>query len=135
MSPFDLEILARTIYGEARGEPDTGKLWVAWSIANRFHSGKWFAGRTIASTCTKDRQYSSWNHGPDNAANRDALMNVADSDAVFATCLSAAQATAGTDCTGGATHYYADTIAEPSWVAGATFCGKQGHHLFYRDVK
>ena len=44
----DVDILARTIYGEARGESEIGKRAVASVILNRYKSGKWFAGDTIA---------------------------------------------------------------------------------------
>lgn len=38
------------------------------------------------------------------------------------------------DPTGGATHYYADSIPAPAWAAQATACGKFGRQLFFRNV-
>ena len=57
----DIDILARTIYGEARGETDEGKRAVGLCILNRYRSNKWFAGNTIAETCQKPWQFSCWN--------------------------------------------------------------------------
>ena len=48
MIEHDIDILARTIYGEARGEKTAGKKAVACVIMNRYKSKKWFAGKTIA---------------------------------------------------------------------------------------
>ena len=31
----DMDVAARTVYGEARGEPDEGKIAVAWVIRTR----------------------------------------------------------------------------------------------------
>ena len=45
MTDYDFEIMAKTIYGEARGESRQGQTAVACVIFNRFRSGKWFASR------------------------------------------------------------------------------------------
>ena len=58
MAMSDLDILARTIYGEARGEKTVGKKAIACVVLNRYKSGKWFAGKTIAETCQKIYQFS-----------------------------------------------------------------------------
>lgn len=39
-----------------------------------------------------------------------------------------------TDPTQGATNYFADSIAPPNWVDGATFTVQIGHHKFYKNV-
>ena len=49
----DIDILARTIYGEARGEIDEGKRAVGLCILNRYKSKKWFSANTIAEVCQK----------------------------------------------------------------------------------
>ena len=63
----DLQILARTLFGEARGEGDEGLEAVACVIINRFNAKKWFTGYdvlngkkipSIAQTCLKKAQFS-----------------------------------------------------------------------------
>lgn len=43
----DLQILARTLFGEARGEGDEGLEAVACVIINRFNAKKWFTGYDV----------------------------------------------------------------------------------------
>ncbi|PJB71692.1 MAG: hypothetical protein CO093_04590 [Alphaproteobacteria bacterium CG_4_9_14_3_um_filter_47_13] len=51
----DIEILARTIWGEARGEGQKGMLAVASVIMNRVRCGGWW-GSTIQDVCRKPYQ-------------------------------------------------------------------------------
>jgi hypothetical protein len=46
----DRDILARTLWGEARGESLAGQIAVAWTIRNRVNDGNaksWWGGRAI----------------------------------------------------------------------------------------
>lgn len=61
----DIDILARTIYGEARGEPWEGKIAVAWVVRNRAERGGWW-GDTIREVCLKPWQFSCWNETDPN---------------------------------------------------------------------
>ncbi len=125
--------LARTVYGEARGETFEGKVAVAHVIINRFRSAKWFAGDTLAATCLKSKQFSSWNDGDPNRA---LMMDAVLTEKVFAECLYAALgALLGRthDPTGGATHYHTSAV-HPDWAKGHTSVATIGAHLFYRDV-
>ena len=61
----DQDILARTLWGEARGEGVAGQIAVAWSIRNRVemdlhNDGKpdWW-GEGYAGVCKKPYQFSS----------------------------------------------------------------------------
>ena len=47
MTENDLQILARTLFGEARGEGDEGLEAVACVIMNRFKANKWYTGYEI----------------------------------------------------------------------------------------
>ena len=42
----DLEVLTRTIWGEARGELYGDRVAVANVIMNRLHAGKWYSANT-----------------------------------------------------------------------------------------
>lgn len=128
----DLEVLSRTVYGEARGEPMEGKIAVAAVIINRWRSGRWFAGRTVAETCTKPYQFSCWLKSDPN---RTKLLAVGFDDRIFLDCIEAAvRALAGEDPTGGATHYYADYCDPPSWAKGKTPCRVIGRHRFFVGI-
>ena len=59
----DRDVLARTIWGEARGESSAGKVAVAWTIRNRVFDGKeksWW-GEGYAGVCQAPWQFSCWN--------------------------------------------------------------------------
>src|SRR5512134_3045692 len=58
----DLSVMARTVYGEARGEPHEGRLAVAHVILNRARAGGWF-GAGVSEVCL---QFSCWNPGDPN---------------------------------------------------------------------
>src|SRR3546814_9887201 len=55
-----VDLLARTIWGEARGEPVRGMEAVAAVVMNRVARPGWW-GRTVASVCTKAYQFACWN--------------------------------------------------------------------------
>lgn len=43
----DVDILARTIYGEARSEGQEGMEAVACVVMNRYRAGRWFTGYLV----------------------------------------------------------------------------------------
>ncbi len=49
-------ILARLIFGEARGEPKEAKEWVAWSVINRIEANSWWP-KTIHGVILQEKQY------------------------------------------------------------------------------
>ena len=130
----DLETLARTIWGEARGEPQAGKVAVAHVILNRRRSGRWYGGATIEEVCRRPYQFSCWN---ENDPNLSKMQSVDLNDGPLRLCvLVALEAIAGTtsDPTKGATHYHASDMLPPPWAATGTLVAEIGRHLFYRDV-
>lgn len=133
MTEEDVLVLAQTMWGEARGEDDEGLRAVCCTVINRFNSGKWFAGKTIAETCKKPWQYSCWNKNDPNRPHlsrltyiqlkreleiiRDVVSGVYD------------------DITFGATHYYNPMVCGmPKWAMGKIPCYVHGHHLFFKDI-
>jgi N-acetylmuramoyl-L-alanine amidase len=133
MTPHDLDILSRTIYGEARGEPAEGKAAVGRVIINRWQSGKWFAGKTIAETCLKPWQFSCWNA---NDPNRAKLLAVSKDKPSMRNCIRAAEAAEkgdGPEWLVGCTHYHTAAV-KPKWADGQEPAGQIGAHLFYRNI-
>lgn len=131
-----VDILARTVWGEARGEGSAGMQAVAAVIVNRVkvadaHGGKFWWGNSIIGVCQKPYQFSCWN---DNDPNRAKLMGITESDIHFATAIRIARrAVAGVldDPTHGATHYHAAGITPP-WTWGEKPLAVIGRHIFYR---
>jgi len=152
-SDTDIDILARTLWGEARGEPDEGVEAVAAVILNRRAAARdylakrpdrsrhpLFGSGALAAVCLANpearwRQFSCWNTGDPNRAKLEKVTEVG--DARFRFCLDVARrAVAGSvvDKTGGATHYHDRRIADPTWTVGAIFTVEIGHHRFYKAV-
>jgi N-acetylmuramoyl-L-alanine amidase len=134
--PDDIDVMARTIMGEARGESEQGKIAVGWVILNRAKSGKWFGGNgDIFAVCRKPFQFSCWNIGDPN---RPIIINVKASDPDFDKCLTSAKKVLSgsvADPTGEATHYFANYISAPAWAQPpAKLTVKIGVHNFYKNV-
>lgn len=128
----DIDILARTIYGEARGEKTAGKKAVACVIMNRYKSKKWFAGKTIAETCQKPWQFSCWNK---NDPNRQKILNA--SAVELGECLTIAEDFVNgkeKDFLCGACHYHTLNV-KPNWAEGKKADFMIGHHLFYIGIE
>lgn len=130
-----IDTLARTIWGEARGEGAAGMQAVAAVILNRFaiakKSGGYWWGHDLISICRKPYQFSCWN---ENDPNFQKLQAVDSRDLSFATALRLARraATTGlTDPTGGATHYHAAGVS-PYWARNEKPCAVLGRHIFYK---
>ncbi|HLO77120.1 MAG TPA: cell wall hydrolase [Magnetospirillum sp.] len=129
-SPAD--ILARTLWGEARGEPVRGIEAVAAVVMNRVRRGGWW-GCTVEAVCRKPYQFSCWNQ---NDPNRAKLERVDETDRMFRICLRIARrAIAGSvdDPTLGATNYHVRGMV-PAWARGRDPSAEIGNHLFYNDV-
>lgn len=129
---FALDVLARTLWGEARGEGQIGMEAVACVILNRAAKPGWW-GRSVAEVCLRPWQFSCWNADDPNRAK---LLSVDDADPAFRLALDiAGRALAGSlpDCTGKATHYHARHVM-PGWAKGHTACAMIGRHAFYNDI-
>lgn len=133
-----VDVLARTLYGEARGESVRGKEAVAAVVLNRVRrargAGGYWWGDSVEAVCLKPWQFSCWNAADPN---RKKLLAVTADNKVFASCLRIARrAVAGglPDPTGGATHYHTDAV-RPPWSKGRVPSAVIGAHLFYANVE
>lgn len=138
MSDTDIDILAKTIYGEARGESVAGMEAVASVILNRLDYAKrrgWYWwGNNIIEICRKPWQFSCWNKSD---VNYRVITTVADSDVSFCICKRIAhRAISGVleDTTRRATHYHTRNV-RPRWSIGKIPCAEIGSHLFYNDIE
>ncbi len=139
-APVDpaIETLARTIYGEARGELVRGQEAVAAVIMNRVgraeERGVYWWGNTVIEVCRRPWQFSCWN---ENDPNRAKVESVGLDNRAFAPCLRIARRAANKvlkDPTGGATHYHVKGV-RPPWAIGRKPSAEIGNHLFYNNVE
>jgi len=78
---LEVDVLARTIWGEARGEGSVGMQAVACVILNRVRRGGWW-GDSIVSVSQKPYQFSCWNKDDPNYRR---VLSVDDQDMHFVT--------------------------------------------------
>lgn len=150
MSLAELDTLARTVWGEARGEGYLGMHAVARVIVNRAkraaaHKTKYgsnhrlFGDGSLSKACLAPKQFSAWNEGDPN---RGKMLAVTLEDRAFRYALRAsldALIDDTADPTAGGDHYF--TIARPSWAtvwpppwaASMTHTADFGNHRFYRS--
>jgi len=132
----DVDVVAMTLWGEARGEGERGMEAVACVIGNR-ETRKWRKKEGFVAVCRDRWQFSCWNENDPNRARLDAVRR--NPDAAYRL----AAAIAGRlvrneldDFTFGATHYYATSLPiRPNWAVNKTPCYRLGKHLFFNDIQ
>ena len=133
----DVITMAKTIYGEARGEQMEGQIAVGWVIKNRAsaaHRRAHFGDGTPRSACLAPFQFSCWNSSDPNSA---VLRRMKSSDPKLRPFITLARSVLqGTDPdpTYGATHYYALSIALPRWAIGKAPTTTIGQHRFFANI-
>jgi uncharacterized protein (TIGR02594 family) len=129
--------LARTLYGEARGQGQTGIEAVANVVMNRLKTGRW--GKDVGRVCLWPKQFSCWNHNDANFLKIRSKTD--DGDKQFRICLDVARAAVDgtlTQHVPDVLHYFADYIPPPGWVRKspkARLVKKIGNHLFYAGIR
>ncbi|NYZ12903.1 cell wall hydrolase [Azospirillum sp. RWY-5-1] len=122
-----VDTLARTLWGEAQGEPVRGIEAVAAVIVNRLRRAD---ARGAPAVRRESLRYSCW---AVDFPDRPRMLAVDGTDPVFATCLRVARrAVAGVlpDPTGGATRYHR-AGDRPDWAEGLFPTAEIGGSLFY----
>ncbi len=139
MKELEIDVVARTIFGEARGEyyrPDGGisaLISVANVMRNRLEGSKRF-GKTYQEVCRKPYQFSCWNPRDPNAHLVARIQK--GEDRLFDICLKVAENVihgAWPDITSGANHYHASWMnTYPAWAMGVVPSYRCGQHIFYK---
>lgn len=136
----DIDTLARTLWGEARGEGLVGMKAVACVIVNRFKQPGWWSrdkgddipDDTIQAVCRDPWQFSCWN--PDDP-NLPKLLEVTREDKAFDNAWVLAELAVDgklDDITNGATSYFSSTMGKPPyWAKDMTEVAQWGKHKFY----
>ena len=115
----DLEALQRVVYCEARGEPDDGKLAVAYTVVNR--SAK--SGKSIEYEATKKSQFCVYSGNMSEAAAALKCKTAANN----------AIQKSKPDPSNGATFFYSGNVV-PYWAKGLTPCATIGGHKFFKNI-
>lgn len=126
-SAYDVDILTKTCVGEYGHGSFQEKMSVLLSIRNRKNDYRWPG--TYAEVALQPWQYSCW-----NANYRYRIENLGPGDSQYDACLPVVRDMCSNyqDITHGANHYYANYIAEPSWVDWDKFTVQVGLHYFFK---
>lgn len=136
LTAHDWDLMARTVYGEARGESFEGQTAVAWIICNRLTDGRF--GKSIEEVCLHPKQFSCWNQ---DDPNRNRVLTTGDNDYAFQRAKGVTALVASLDLrdpTKGATHYYATELERdgrsPAWSDAMVTMAIIGGHRFLKEV-
>jgi len=138
MMDSDADILARTVFGEARGENLDGQEAIASVVLNRLafskaKGGYWW-GNSVRDICLKPWQFSCWNK---NDVNYKIITKADENNQAFKMAKRIAlRAISGflTDKTRGSTHYHTKSV-RPKWSIGKIPAAEIGSHFFYNDIE
>lgn len=127
MTPWERDLLARTIIGEAGNQPLEGQTAVANVVLNRAKKGGY--GSDIGAIVLRPKQFEAW-------SNPRKLMSYSPDSPEYSTAQAAIdQALLGNDPTNGAVNFYNPELQTqmgrkiPTWAAGD---GQRiGDHVFY----
>lgn len=134
-----IDVLARTLYGEARNQGREGIQAVANVVLNRVAAAragttKWW-GTDIISVCRKPYQFSCWNTTDPNCK---IIKEVGTESVIFKLCVDIATHAVNNklpDITKGATHYYAKSMkSPPPWSRNRTACAAIRDHIFFNNI-
>lgn len=130
---WDLQVAARTLAQEVRGEPQAGQDAVAHVLKNRMTLGRW--GHNLASVCLWRGQFSGWYVPSD--PNFAYACGLKDDDPMLVHMTNVMQAALNStdDPTFGACWYANLSVVNPPWAASATITATIGHHTFYTGVQ
>ena len=129
MTPRDLDIVAKTVWGEARGEGRKGMQAVAEVILNRAKDKRW--PRTPADVAQQKWQFSAWNPDDPNRAKMEYLS--LDDEGLRLAYRAVLDAMEDANIVFGADHYFAPrSIAMPKWARDMELVAEIGRHRFYR---
>ena len=128
-------LMARLIWGEARGESVRGKLAVALTVIHRVAKPSWW-GSTIREVILKPVQYSCFN---ENNINYKPMLDpvIHSSARLWQDCVECAILVIKgevNDLIGGSTHYHA-VGTTPSWAIDRQPFIRIGKHVFYPGVE
>lgn len=138
----DLKFMSLTVYGEARGEPLSGKIAVANVIKNRAIRRK----QSIYDVVMAPYQFSCWLKNDPNRTILDGILKefdlFASKDSYLRECIFACFGVLNNligDNTNGADHYVTRKLAlsdkAPDWTKTFYLSAVVGNHMFYDSTR
>ena len=133
----EIELIAKTIWGEGRGESYEGKVAIGNVIVNRYkvaqasRKSHWW-GNTIEQIILHPYQFSCHNY---NDPNKRKIAKLTTKDYHYRESLKIAKGIlsgAIKDNTFGATHYFAYKTVQPRWALKMNKTKRIGNHDFYK---
>ena len=132
-SIHDIATLARTLYGEARGEGLRGIRACGHVVMNRLRDERW--PETIAKVCLQPLQFSCWNGEGEARLNNLSFEDLRDA-LVWAPATAIALLYETDDPTNGANHYLTNKLFlsgdRPSWADPHKIVAVIGNHTFLK---
>lgn len=124
-----IEVFAKTIYAEARGEPEEGQQWVGWVIKNRARADRsYWGGNSIKSVCLHPYQFECWNGVNDIPIHEPEVYQ-----RIYRLAAEISGAPYSDDPTNGADHYNNPSKeGYPGWTNNCDRSRKIGEHQFYK---
>lgn len=131
---MDVDVLARTLYGEARGEGISGMQAIAWVVVNRVKRGPPRFPSTVAGVVKQPHQFTCWSPSDPNAK---VCAAANEKDPAFVQAIYAASGVlAGLvpSPIGDADHYHVTSMPSPPyWANRMKLVKKIGAHSFFRE--
>ena len=127
----ETEILARTIYGEAKANDLEDAQGIACVILNRVNYRNWPGN--VADVCLQPMQFSVWNEGD---AGRARMLRAQRGEPWFDACwMVAEKALSGAliDKTRTSTHYHTRAV-KPRWSRNKLPCYETPGHLYFNNI-
>jgi spore germination cell wall hydrolase CwlJ-like protein len=125
LSEGEKDLIARTIWGEARNQSFQGKVAIAEVILTRMRA----LGCSAEKVIKAKKQFSCWN--PRDPNRRKMLRLKKDSSGYLNAMKALEAALAGSDSKArGASHYHTNKV-KPKWANGQKAVASIGHHRFY----
>ncbi len=139
LTPYQRDILIRTVAGEAMSESPAGQAAVVHTILNRAADGRW--PTDPAKVALQPKQFSAWNKGAGGNALPYTIKPGSAAYEAIGQLVDGAASGAIADPTGGAVFYYAPKGMaggkKPSWYGSANREGparRLGNHIFLGRV-
>ena len=128
----DLDIMAKTMWGESRNQDTSCQIAVANVIKNRAEARRWY-GNTPKEVCLKEWQFSCWNEGDPN---KEKMEQLSKTDPIYIKMLGIGFLVLSgkiKDNTQNSTHYHTKAV-KPKWSYDVQPVCEYGEHLFYNNV-
>lgn len=128
-----IDLVARTLYGEARREPPETRFAIAEVVYNRAIKRSPRFGLSVEAVCRQPDQFSCWNPGDPH---RGRTLSISLSDPEIADCVTIARDLVAGRVGGltlGADHYHHRRVS-PYYSREHAPCAQIGNYVFFNDI-